>query len=149
MGVGQMVCPEVSREEIVNACGTCCVGGNASAVDKAAVAGPAALLFLYASSPGREISHHVMSKQCTCCSYGCLPGVNLHVCGHASAGVDDLHDGVNFVRTACVIAIAKSKEIFEPLIHQVRGQGEPYPCASFAPLIPIHKLKASACTAPH
>eukprot|EP00775_Hariotina_reticulata_P003076 gene3076-3355_t len=54
MGVGQMVCPEVSREEIVNAC-----------------------------------------------------------------GVDDLHDGVNFVRTACVIAIAKSKEIFEPLIHQL------------------------------
>jgi hypothetical protein len=32
---------------------------------------------------------------------------------------DDVHDGVNFVRTACVIAVSRSREIFEPLIHQV------------------------------
>jgi hypothetical protein len=32
---------------------------------------------------------------------------------------DDIHDGVNYVRTACVIAVSKSKDIFEPLIHQV------------------------------
>lgn len=37
-----------------------------------------------------------------------------------ACGVDDIHDGVNYVRTACVIAVSKSKEIFEPLIHQVR-----------------------------
>uniref|UniRef100_A0A383VV88 Dynamin-type G domain-containing protein n=1 Tax=Tetradesmus obliquus TaxID=3088 RepID=A0A383VV88_TETOB len=54
VGVGQMACPSVTREEIVNAC-----------------------------------------------------------------GVDDIHDGVNYVRTACVIAVSKSKEIFEPLIHQL------------------------------
>jgi hypothetical protein len=36
-----------------------------------------------------------------------------------ACGVDDIHDGVNYVRTACVIAVSKSKEIFEPLIHQV------------------------------
>jgi hypothetical protein len=30
-----------------------------------------------------------------------------------------MHDGINFVRTACVIAVSKSKDIFEPLIHQV------------------------------
>jgi hypothetical protein len=38
-----------------------------------------------------------------------------------ACGVDDIHDGVNYVRTACVIAVSKSKEIFEPLIHQVRA----------------------------
>lgn len=36
-----------------------------------------------------------------------------------ACGMDDIHDGVNYVRTACVIAVSKSKEIFEPLIHQV------------------------------
>lgn len=30
--------------------------------------------------------------------------------------------GVNYVRTACVIAVSKSKDIFEPLIHQVRAR---------------------------
>ena len=37
-----------------------------------------------------------------------------------ACGMDEIHDGVNYVRTACVIAVSKSKEIFEPLIHQVR-----------------------------
>jgi hypothetical protein len=36
-----------------------------------------------------------------------------------ACGMDDIHDGVNYVRTACVIAVSKSKDIFEPLIHQV------------------------------
>lgn len=34
---------------------------------------------------------------------------------------DDLHDGIDWVRTSCVIAVSKSKDIFEPLIHQVRA----------------------------
>jgi len=36
-----------------------------------------------------------------------------------ACGVDDFHDGVNYMRTACVIAVTKSREIFEPFIHQL------------------------------
>ena len=57
-GVGTMACPDISREEIVNAC-----------------------------------------------------------------GVDELHDGVNYTRTACVIAISKAQDLFEPFLHQVRLGG--------------------------
>ncbi|KAI8476585.1 MAG: P-loop containing nucleoside triphosphate hydrolase protein [Monoraphidium minutum] len=54
LAIGQMTCPDISREEIVNAC-----------------------------------------------------------------GVDDVHDGVNYVRTACVIAVSKARDIFEPFMHQL------------------------------
>lgn len=53
-GIGRMNCPDISREEIVNAC-----------------------------------------------------------------GIDDFHDGVNYTRTACVIAVSKARDIFEPFLHQV------------------------------
>ena len=33
--------------------------------------------------------------------------------------MDDVHDGVNYMRTACVIAVAKARESFEPFLHQV------------------------------
>ena len=33
-----------------------------------------------------------------------------------ACGVEDIHDGVNYVRTACVIAVAKAKEVFEPFL---------------------------------
>jgi hypothetical protein len=46
-----------------------------------------------------------------------------------ACGVDDIHDGVNYVRTACVIAVSKSKEIFEPLIHQA---SQPFFCTTYA-----------------
>ena len=36
-----------------------------------------------------------------------------------SCGVDEVHDGVNYTRTACVIAVARAKEIFEPYVHQL------------------------------
>ncbi|QDZ22638.1 dynamin-like protein [Chloropicon primus] len=36
-----------------------------------------------------------------------------------SCGVDDVHDGVNYTRTACVIAISKAKEVFEPYLYQL------------------------------
>jgi len=36
-----------------------------------------------------------------------------------SCGVDELHNGVNYTRTACVIAIARAKETFEPFVHQL------------------------------
>ncbi len=55
-GIGQLTCPDISREEIVNAC-----------------------------------------------------------------GIDDFHDGVNYTRTACVIAVSKARDVFEPFLHQVRG----------------------------
>ena len=53
-GIGGMSCPDISREEIVNAC-----------------------------------------------------------------GIDDFHDGVNYTRTACVIAVAKARDLFEPFLHQL------------------------------
>lgn len=37
-----------------------------------------------------------------------------------ACGVDDLHDGVNYTRTACVIAVSKARDMFEPFLHQVR-----------------------------
>ena len=36
-----------------------------------------------------------------------------------SCGVDEVHDGVNYTRTACVIAVARAKETFEPYVHQL------------------------------
>lgn len=53
LGMGELVCPDISREEIVNAC-----------------------------------------------------------------GIDDFHDGVNYTRTACVIAVSKARDMFEPFLHQ-------------------------------
>ena len=37
-----------------------------------------------------------------------------------ACGVDDFHDGVNYTRTACVIAVSKARDTFEPFLHQVR-----------------------------
>ncbi len=37
-----------------------------------------------------------------------------------ACGIDDLHDGVNYTRTACVIAVSKARDMFEPFLHQVR-----------------------------
>ena len=54
-GIGALTCPDISREEIVNAC-----------------------------------------------------------------GIDDFHDGVNYTRTACVIAVSKARDTFEPFLHQAR-----------------------------
>jgi hypothetical protein len=47
----------------------------------------------------------------------------MHLLSHRLALVNAVHAlaGVNYVRTACVIAVSKSKDIFEPLIHQVGG----------------------------
>ena len=56
LGMGELICPDISREEIVNAC-----------------------------------------------------------------GIDDFHDGVNYTRTACVIAVSKARDMFEPFLHQVRA----------------------------
>lgn len=53
LGMGELICPDISREEIVNAC-----------------------------------------------------------------GIDDFHDGVNYTRTACVIAVSKARDMFEPFLHQ-------------------------------
>ena len=36
-----------------------------------------------------------------------------------ACGIDEAHDGVNFMRAACVIAVARAKETLEPLIHQL------------------------------
>jgi len=36
-----------------------------------------------------------------------------------ACGVDEMHDGINYTRTACIIAVAKAKECFEPFLHQL------------------------------
>ena len=36
-----------------------------------------------------------------------------------ACGIDDFHDGVNYTRTACVIAVSKARDVFEPFLHQV------------------------------
>lgn len=36
-----------------------------------------------------------------------------------ACGMDEVHDGVNYTRTACVIAVAKARDAFEPFIHQL------------------------------
>lgn len=36
-----------------------------------------------------------------------------------SCGVDEIHNGVNYTRTACVIAISRARETFEPFVHQL------------------------------
>ncbi|KAG6588795.1 Dynamin-like protein ARC5, partial [Cucurbita argyrosperma subsp. sororia] len=36
-----------------------------------------------------------------------------------ACGVEDIHDGANYSRTACVIAVAKARDTFEPYLHQL------------------------------
>ena len=36
-----------------------------------------------------------------------------------ACGIDDVHDGVNYTRAACVIAINKAKDVFEPFLYQL------------------------------
>eukprot|EP00250_Pteridium_aquilinum_P033868 c6523_g1_i1 orf=228-3032(+) len=36
-----------------------------------------------------------------------------------ACGVEDIHDGTNYFRTACVIAVAKASDVFEPFLHQL------------------------------
>ena len=60
LGMGELICPDISREEIVNAC-----------------------------------------------------------------GIDDFHDGVNYTRTACVIAVSKARDMFEPFLHQASAPSQP------------------------
>ena len=38
--------------------------------------------------------------------------------------MDDFHDGVNYTRTSCVIAVSKAKDMFEPFLHQVSSGPE-------------------------
>ncbi|GAA0141342.1 membrane traffic protein [Lithospermum erythrorhizon] len=39
-----------------------------------------------------------------------------------ACGVEDIHDGTNYSRTACVIAVAKAHDTFEPFLHQLGGR---------------------------
>ncbi|XP_017633992.1 dynamin-like protein ARC5 isoform X4 [Gossypium arboreum] len=39
-----------------------------------------------------------------------------------ACGVEDIHDGTNYSRTACVIAVSKARDTFEPFLHQKDGE---------------------------
>ena len=53
-------------------------------------------------------------------SVGCMkcPQVTREDIVNAS-GMDELHDGANYARTACVIGIAKARDMLEPFLHQL------------------------------
>lgn len=36
-----------------------------------------------------------------------------------ACGVEDIHDGTNYFRTACVIAVSKARDVFEPFLNQL------------------------------
>ncbi|CAM6084481.1 unnamed protein product [Calypogeia fissa] len=36
-----------------------------------------------------------------------------------ACGVEDIHDGTNYFRTACVIAVSKAQDVFEPFLDQL------------------------------
>lgn len=36
-----------------------------------------------------------------------------------ASGLDELHDGANYARTACVIGVAKARDMLEPFLHQL------------------------------
>ncbi|KAL5723463.1 ARP2/3 actin-organizing complex subunit Arc5 [Ranunculus cassubicifolius] len=36
-----------------------------------------------------------------------------------ACGVEDIHDGTNYSRIACVIVVAKARDTFEPFLHQL------------------------------
>ncbi|KAL3699377.1 hypothetical protein R1sor_017399 [Riccia sorocarpa] len=36
-----------------------------------------------------------------------------------ACGVEDTHDGTNYFRTACVIAVCKARDVLEPFLHQL------------------------------
>ena len=58
-----------------------------------------------------------------------------------ACGIDDFHDGVNYTRTACVIAVSKARDMFEPFLHQVRPSvGSDAPQAGL-----VAQLHASCC----
>ncbi|GBG59025.1 hypothetical protein CBR_g24372 [Chara braunii] len=46
------------------------------------------------------------------------PSVNREEIVNA-CGVEDIHDGTNYFRTACVIAVAKARDVFEPFLYQL------------------------------
>ena len=46
------------------------------------------------------------------------PHVNRELIANAT-GVNEMHDGADVVRTACIIAVAKAKEIFQPFLFQL------------------------------
>ena len=56
-----------------------------------------------------------------------------------ACGVDDLHDGVNYVRTACVLAVGKARQIFEPFLFQL-GYRLSHVVRRMLPVI-LHMLK--------
>ena len=49
-----------------------------------------------------------------------------------ACGVDDFHDGVNYTRTACVIAVSKARDIFEPFLHQASRLWAAQRCSALA-----------------
>uniref|UniRef100_A0A7N2MJX7 Uncharacterized protein n=1 Tax=Quercus lobata TaxID=97700 RepID=A0A7N2MJX7_QUELO len=50
----------------------------------------------------------------------CLPITQEEIVN--ACGVEDIHDGTNYSRTACVIAVAKVRDTFEPFLHQLGGR---------------------------
>ena len=61
----------------------------------------------------RALEEYRLAVQAVRCA-PVLPEEIVNACG-----MDEVHDGVNYTRTACVIAVAKARDAFEPFIHQL------------------------------
>ncbi|KAF9681240.1 hypothetical protein SADUNF_Sadunf06G0204900 [Salix dunnii] len=64
-----------------------------------------------------------------------------------ACGVEDIHDGTNYSRTACVIAVAKARDTFEPFLHQAMSKQKPASkeaCLLTGKLYPLDAFKLSA-----
>lgn len=71
--------------------------------------------------------HRAMSEFRLAVGQICCPDITREEIANA-CGLDDYHDGVNYMRTACVIAVTKARDIFEPFLHQVRWYLIPVAC---------------------
>ncbi len=70
-------------------------------------------MFIYVRTLNPKIVNEDISPDVTL-----VPGFSREEIVNA-CGIDDFHDGVNYTRTACVIAVSKARDMFEPFLHQV------------------------------
>jgi hypothetical protein len=65
--------------------------------------------------------HRALREFCSAVRHMRTPSVSENEIANA-AGMGEIHDGVNFMRAACVIAIEKAQLAFEPMLESLRGR---------------------------
>jgi hypothetical protein len=120
LAVGQLTCPDISREEIVNACGVDDVHDGGTRARRAARGARCRLPALPAAPARRRpfLPNTLGSRHMP--SLHALLIIDTDIMPHLPSSCAP-RPGVNYVRTACVIAVSKARDIFEPFMHQVCG----------------------------